>query len=84
MAEYTLPFKYNQNLDYNFIREKCQKVMDNIIDFDPHTHQLDSKETKGLFYFFKYVKKNLFLFAAIDSLPGDYEDEIKYIFDKFH
>ena len=58
--------------------------MDNIIDFDPHTHQLDSKETKGLFYFFNYVKKNLYLFTAIDALPGDYEDEIKYIFEKFH
>ena len=58
--------------------------MDNIIDFDPHTHQLDSNETKGLFYFFKYVKKNLYLFTVIDSLPGDYEDEIKYIFEKFH
>ena len=43
-------------------------------EFDDKTHIMDSKETKGLFYYFKYVKKNLILIAAIDKVPGMYDE----------
>ena len=62
-----MPFKKNDDLDYDKIAEKCKSVTEGIIEFDNNVHQLDSKETKGLFYFFKYVKKNLFLIAALDQ-----------------
>lgn len=45
--------------------------------FDDNVHQYDSKETKDLFYFFKYVKKNLYLVAALDRQFAFYEDELK-------
>ena len=48
--------------------------MQTIEKFDDKTHTMDSSETNKLFYFFKYVKKNLFLIAACDHLPGIYED----------
>ena len=45
---------------------------------------MDSAETKDLFYFFKYMKKNLFLIAAHDRQFAFYEDELKEQFVKFH
>ena len=45
---------------------------------------MDSQETKDLFYFFKYVKKNLYLIAALDRQFAFYEDELKDQFIKFH
>jgi len=77
IADYALPFKKNTDLDYELIADKCQKITEGIIEFDNNVHQMDSKETKGLFYFFKYVKKNLFLIAALDQQFAFYEDELK-------
>lgn len=79
-----MPFKKNTDLDYEFIAQKCDKVVEGIIDFDNDVHQMDSQETKDLFYFFKYVKKNLFLIAAMDRQFAFYEDEMKEQFVKFH
>lgn len=45
---------------------------------------MDSKETEDLFYFFKYVKKNLFLIAALDRQFAFYEDELQAQFVKLH
>ena len=45
---------------------------------------MDSLETDGLFYFFKYVKKNLFLIAAMEMVPGLYEDQLEYRFMQMH
>ena len=73
VASYTLPYHQNPNLDYEFIKKKCEKVTRDMVEFDNDLHQMDSRETKTLFYFFRYVKKNLFLMAAIDLLPGLYE-----------
>jgi len=77
IADYALPFKKNADLDYDFIAEKCKSVVEGIIDFDNNIHQMDSKDTKDLFYFFKYVKKNLYLIAALDRQFAFYEDELK-------
>ena len=52
--------------------------------FDDKLHQMDSLETQDLFYFFKYVKKNLFLIAAIEMVPGLYEDQLEYRFLQMH
>lgn len=84
IAEYALPFKKNTDLDYEFIAQKCQSVVENLYEFDANVHQMDSKETKDLFYFFKYVKKNLFLIAALDRQFAFYEDELKAQFVKLH
>ena len=84
MADYTLPYQLNDKLDYDFIAQKCEKVIRNLEDFDDEVHQMDSRETKGLFYFFRYVKKNLWLISAIDMIPGLYEDQLKDMFVKFH
>ena len=45
---------------------------------------MDSSENKTLIYYFKYVKKNLYLVSAIDHIPGIYEDQCKEVFEKLH
>ena len=84
MADYTLPYQTNDNLDYNFIAEKCEKLMTEMPAFDDRQHHMRSNETKGLNYYFQYVKKNLYLFAVIDMIPGLYEDQLTEKFGKFH
>ena len=74
MADYTLPYQKNPDLDYEFIAQKCEKLIQGIQDFDGKLHQMDAKENKTLIYFFKYVKKNLYLISAIDHIPGIYEE----------
>ena len=89
IAEYALPFhkvrKQGETLDYEFIGERCDQIVQkDIIAFDNNCHQYDSKETKDLFYFFKYIKKNLYLVAALDRQFAFYEDELKDQFMKLH
>lgn len=45
---------------------------------------MDSLETERLFYYFQYVKKNLFLIAAIDWIPGIYESQVQELFQEMH
>ena len=45
---------------------------------------MDSKETKDLFYFFQYMKKNMILIAALDRQFQFYEDELKEQFEQLH
>ena len=47
-----------------------------MVDFDDKLHLMNSKENKGLVYYFQYVKKNLILIAAIDMVPGLYEEQL--------
>ena len=86
MAEHTLQYQSNYNLDYEFIAEKCTKVIKEMEEFDGKMHQMDSRETKGLYYFFQYVKKNLIVIAAIDHAiqPGIFESQCRERFVKFH
>ena len=74
MAEYTLQYQTNDNLDYNEIKDKVWKLIYDIDEFDDRLHQLDSPDTKRLFFFWKYVKKNLILFSAVDHVQGIFED----------
>ena len=55
-----------------------------MIDWDNRVHQMDSSESKNIFYFFKYVKKNMILIAALDRQFSFYETELKDMFIKFH
>ena len=86
MAEHTLPYQSNYNLDYDFIAKKCDKVIREMLEFDGKLHQMDSSETKGLYYFFQYVKKNLIVIAAVDHAiaPGIFESQCKERFVHFH
>ena len=84
IADYTIPYRSRLDLDYEFIAKKCQQVVNGIEMFDDKVHQMDSRETEDLFYFFKYVKKNLFLIAAIEMVPGLYEDQLEYRFMMMH
>ena len=84
IADYTIPFQSRLELDYEFIAKKCQQVCSGIEMFDDKVHQMDSLETEGLFYFFRYVKKNLFLITAIEMVPGLYEDQLEYRFNMMH
>ena len=84
VADYTLPYQTNHDLDYDFIAQKCEKLIAEMEDFDDKTHLMDSKEHKGLLYYFKYVKKNLILIAAIDRDSGLYEEQHTEIFEKLH
>ena len=59
-------------------------MFDGIDHFDDQLHQMPSKEHKGLVYYFRYVKKNLFLIAAVDKLPGLYDDQNKAVFEELH
>jgi hypothetical protein len=68
MAEYTLSYQTNQDLDYDFCKTKCLKLINDIDEFDAKLHQMDSSETKRLIYFWKYVKKNLILFSVVDHV----------------
>lgn len=68
MAEYTLSYQTNQDLDYDFCKAKCLKLINDIDVFDAKLHQMDSSETKRLIYFWKYVKKNLILFSVVDHV----------------
>ena len=83
MADYTLPYS-RMDLDMDFIAKKCEKVCQCLDTFDDKLHQMDSKETKGLFYFFRYVKKNLFLITALEIIPGQYESQVEDQFVRFH
>ena len=38
MADYTLPYQLNGKLDYDFIAQKCEKVIGNLEDFDDELH----------------------------------------------
>ena len=60
IADYTLPYPSRLDLDYEFVAKKCESVVTGIDIFDDRIHQMDSQETEGLFYFFKYVKKKKF------------------------
>ena len=84
IADYTLPYPSRLDLDYEFVAKKCESVCSGIEMFDDKVHQMDSLETEDLFYFFKYVKKNLFLIAAIEMVPGLYEDQLEYRFMQMH
>jgi len=84
IADYTIPYQSRLDLDHDFIAKKCQQVVNGIEMFDDKVHQMDSKETDELFYFFKYVKKNLFFIAAIEMVPGLYEDQLEYRFLMMH
>ena len=84
MAEYTLSYQTNQELDYDFCKAKCWKLLNDIDEFDGKLHQMDSNETKRLIYFWKYVKKNLILFSVVDHVQGIYEDQCIERFEQFH
>lgn len=84
MASYTLPYQRNEDLDYGNIQKTCHKTVEEMIDWDNRVHQMDSQENKGLIYFFRYLKKNLFLIAALDRQCAEYEEEMKEKFVKFH
>ena len=58
--------------------------MNDIIEFDAKCHYFETKEWPGLFIFFKYIKKNLYLFTAIDKRPADFEQDLKRLFEEFH
>ena len=81
MADYTLPYQTNHDLDYEFIAQKCEKLITDMEDFDDKLHIMKSSENKGLLYYFKYVKKNLILIAAVDHIPGLYEDQHTEVFE---
>ena len=53
-------------------------------DFDDKLHLMNSSENKGLLYYFKYVKKNCILIAAIDHVPGLYESQHTEVFEELH
>ena len=74
VADYTLPYQTHHDFDYDFIAKKCETVITGMDEFDNKVHQMDSKETERLHYFFKYVKKNLILIAAMERLTHLYED----------
>ena len=74
MAEYTLSYQTNHDLDYNAVKDKVWKLIYDIDEFDDRLHQLDSPDTKRLYYFWKYVKKNLILFSVVDHVAGIFED----------
>ena len=38
ISEYALPFKKNEDLDYEFIARKCDEIVSGIIDFDNDVH----------------------------------------------
>ena len=61
MADYTLPYQKNHDLDYEFIANKCENLVQGIGEFDARLHQMDSNENKTLIYYFKYVKKTCIL-----------------------
>ena len=84
MADYTLPYQKNHDLDYEFIANKCENLVQGIGEFDARLHQMDSNENKTLIYYFKYVKKNLYLISAIDHIPGIYESQCTEKFEKLH
>ena len=76
MADYTLPYS-RLDLDFDFVSKKCEAVAQGLDTFDEKVHIMDSRETKDLHYFFKYVKKNLFLITAIEMIPGYYESQLE-------
>lgn len=64
--------------------QKCQSLVESILEYDHIVHQVICKEQKDLYYVFKYVKKNLMLIAAIQKLPTIYESELLVLFDRLH
>ena len=86
LADYTLPYQTNNDLDYDFIRQKFHNFVQKMEteDYDDKLHIMDCKEHKSLLIYFKYVKKNLLLVAAIDRVPGLYDDQLTEKFEKFH
>ena len=47
MAEHTLPYQSNYNLDYEFIAQKCDKVIREMEEFDGKLHQRRSDLVEG-------------------------------------
>ena len=86
LAEYTLSYQTNNDLDYGFIKDRCQKFFASMEmeNYDDRRHMFEVKEQPSLLIYFRYVKKNLFLVTAIDREPGLYDDQLTEMFDKFH
>ena len=75
LADYTLTYQKNHALDYEAISQQCEQMVLEMINFDDRLHTYPCKQHEGLFYYFKYVKKNLLLISAIDGKDsGLYED----------
>lgn len=72
MADFTLNYQTNSNLDYDKIVNTCETLVADMTMFDDKLHHMPCPDHKGLMYYFRYVKKNLLLIAAVDVVPGLY------------
>ena len=72
LADFTLPYQTNHNLDYDKIVNRCNSLVAEMESFDDKLHHMPCPDHKGLMYYFKYVKKNLLLIAAVDYEAGLY------------
>ena len=84
MAQQTNRLSCKYEIDMKEIKQKCHSLLSEIEDYDNELHQYDSKTQKEIHYFFKYLKKNMYLIAAFKRVHKLYEDEMKELFVKFH
>jgi hypothetical protein len=84
MADFTLPYQSNPNLDYDKIVQTCETLVVEMENFDDKLHHMPCPNHKGLMYYFRYIKKNLLLIAAVDIVPGLYQNQIQERFEELH
>jgi hypothetical protein len=81
LAEYTLSYQNNWDLDYEAIQIKSEQLVQGMSVFDDRLHQTACGD---VVYYFKCLKDDMLLVAALDQVPEASEIQVQDRFEKLY